>query len=121
MGIGSQYHSISHSGTALFARPLHAVVGSIVVDLASAPLPPGEHRLEVATGIGSVKIYMPRHAKFTVEAGSVLGSHSVHEGFPLWDRLFGKIKVAPAPESDAPSLIRIVAVGGVGSLEIYRV
>jgi predicted membrane protein len=120
MGIGGQYHSIAHSGMALFDRPIRSLVGGTVIDLASAPLVPGEHRLEIETGLGGVEIYLPRYVRFVVESGD-LGGEEVHEGLPLWDRLFRRIKVAPPPGGDRPILIRISIDRVIGGLDIYRV
>jgi hypothetical protein len=119
MGIGGQYHSISHSGMTLFDHPIQSLFGGIVVDLASAPLAPGEHRLEIEAGLGGVEIYLPRYAKFVVEGGAAVGGQDVHDGLSLWDRLFKRVTVAPAGH-DQPVLIRIVVDRLIGGLDIYR-
>ena len=130
-GIGGQFHSISHSGMALFEQPIQSVVGGLVIDLASAPLAPGEHRLRVEAGIGGIEIYLPRYVKFVVEGGSALGGQDVHDGLPVWDRLLERFKGwlhlssqvpshAVENPSDQPIMIRIVVDGMVGGLDIYR-
>src|SRR5690606_6386731 len=117
LGVGGQTHSIAHSGMALFDHPIRTLVGGTVIDLASAPLEPGEHRLEIEPGLGGVEIYLPRSVKFVVERGG----EDVHDGLPWWDRLVRRIKVAPQP--DQPILIRIAIDGErvTGGLDIYRV
>jgi hypothetical protein len=133
MNIGGQFHSISHSGMAVFAQPITSTVGGIVIDLASAPLPAGEHRLRIEAGIGGIAIYLPRYAKFVVEGGTAIGGHDVHEGVPVWDRMIDKVKgwlhlsnrvplrAVANPHPDRQILIRIAIDGAVGGLDIYRV
>ena len=39
----SQFHSVSHVGMAIFDRPIESLIGSVEIDLASAPIAPGAH------------------------------------------------------------------------------
>ena len=58
----SQFHSISHSGMAIFEHPIESVFGGVEIDLASAPIDPGSHELHIEmTIIGGVEIYVLRH------------------------------------------------------------
>ena len=127
-----QFHSISTSGMALFKHPIESVIGGIEIDLASAPLDPGEHRLEIDAAIGGVEIYLPSYVKFTVEGGAAIGGQDIHLGLPIWTRvlhrsmsLFGITPKLPAhavpnPDPTQPISIHFVIEGGVGGLDIYR-
>jgi len=45
-------------GMSLFKYPITSTIGGIEIDLASAPLEPGEHRLEIESTIGGIEIYV---------------------------------------------------------------
>jgi hypothetical protein len=132
LGIGGQFHSISASGMAIFDQPISSTIGGIVIDLASAPIEPGDHRLEISSGVGGIEIYLPRYVQFTVDGGSGIGGQDVHEGLSLWDKLVHKLRdklslpnqipehaVASADPSK-PVKLKIVVDGVVGGLDIYR-
>lgn len=131
MTIGGQFHSISASGMALFTQRIESTVGGIVVDLASAPITPGEHRLEIEAGIGGIEIYLPKDVKFIVEGSAAIGGQDIHDGLPVWDRMLEKMKgwlhlptQVPKhivePPAGEPVFIRIVIDGAIGGLDIYR-
>jgi hypothetical protein len=80
-------HSISASGMSLFKYPIVSTIGGIEIDLASAPLEPGEHRLEIESTIGGIEIYVPRYVTFTVEGGAAIGGYDVHDGPGLWNKI----------------------------------
>ncbi len=131
--IGGQYYSISHSGMALFAQgPITAGVGGVTIDLASAPIPPGDYRLEVNGGVGGVEIYLPRYVQFILDGTSVVGGKSVHEGLGAWKALENKLRalvhlpsqipdhaVAPV-DPERPVRLTLVINRGIGGVDIYR-
>jgi hypothetical protein len=132
MSIGGQFHSISASGMALFTRPIESTLGGVVVDLASAPIAPGKHRLEITAGIGGIEIYLPRSVMFIVEGSAAVGGRDIHEGLPVWDRTIERVKAwlrlptqVPKRAVDSgdpahPVVIHIVVDGAIGGLDIYR-
>ncbi len=132
LSIGGQFNSISARVNAIFDRPISSTIGGIVVDLASAPIEPGDHRLEIDAGIGGVEIYLPRYVQFTVEGGPGLGGQDIHEGLGLWDKLVHKVKDAlhlpnqipeHAVESADPAKpvkLTLAIDGVVGGIDIYR-
>jgi hypothetical protein len=127
-----QFHSISHSGMKLFDHPIESTIGGIEIDLASAPLTPGEHRMEIEATIGGIEIYLPSYVKFTVEGGAAIGGQDVHNGLPIWTRVLHKsmslfrmqpkipAHAVPDPDPSQPISIHFVIEGGVGGLDIYR-
>ncbi len=130
--IGGNFHSISHSGADIFKEPIRSGIGGMVVDLVSAPIPPGEHTLTIESGAGGIEIYLPRYAQFTVEGTRGLGGADVHEGLGFWSSLGHKIKdklhlanqvpdhaVAPVDPAK-PVKIKIHITHGIGGLDIYR-
>jgi hypothetical protein len=127
----SQFHSIGTSGMAIFDRPIESVIGGIVVDLASAPLAPGQHRLEIDAAIGGIEVFVPRYVQLTVEGGAAIGGQDIHDGMPIWLRATNKLKdwlglsnriPAAAPPAPAePIAVHLVVNGGVGGLDIYRI
>jgi hypothetical protein len=126
-------HSISASGMALFKHPIVSTIGGIEIDLASAPLEPGAHRLEIESTIGGIEIYVPRYVQFTVEGGAAIGGYDVHDGPGVWNKLVHKLRsmvrmpgVTPIravdnPDPSKPIAIHFVIDGGVGGIDIYRV
>jgi len=131
--VGSNFISIAHAGTALFEQgPIQVGVGSVSIDLVSAPIPPGEYDLEIVSGVGSVEIYIPNYVQFTVNGGAFAGSTEIYEGLPLWERIGHSINdalgiknripdhaVAPA-SSEQQVRIDLHVKTGFGSIEIYR-
>ena len=78
---GDVFHSIATAGPGLFTMgPIGVGLGDVVFDLVSAPLPPGEHTLEVRSGLGDIEVYLPRYVQFTVEGFRGLGETKIHEG-----------------------------------------
>jgi len=95
------FHSISYAGMKIFDAPIESTIGGIEVDLASAPITPGEYRLELDATIGGIEIYLPSYVTFTIEGSAAIGGQDVHE-------------------PDKPISIHFVIDGGVGGLDIYR-
>src|ERR1041385_436297 len=126
----ASYHSISLSGMALFERPIETTIGGIELDLASAPIDPGEHELHVGAAIGGIEIYVPSYVKLVVQGGAAIGGYDVHEGLVFfghmwrkWSKLFGAstpipVQAVPAPEQ--PITIRLFIDSGIGGIDIYR-
>ncbi|HEY4119267.1 MAG TPA: LiaF domain-containing protein [Byssovorax sp.] len=131
--IGGQFVSISKYGVELFeSGRISTGIGGIVVELASAPIPPGEYRLEIEAGIGGIEIYLPRYVKYTIEGGPGIGGTEVHDGLDLWTKLTNKVRSAlhlpleipdhAVAEADPehPVKIHFVIDGMVGGLDVYR-
>jgi hypothetical protein len=126
------FHSISYAGMKIFDAPIESTIGGIEVDLASAPITPGEHRLELDATIGGIEIYLPSYVTFTIEGSAAIGGQDVHDGLPIWTRMWQKsrsivglknklpAKAVPHPDPDKPISIHFVIDGGVGGLDIYR-
>jgi len=132
MNIGGQFHSISHAGMKIFDQTIESTVGGLVIDLASAPITPGEHKLAIDVGIGGIEIFLPKYVKFTVEGGAAIGGHDVHEGPGLWNKLVHKtqkllnlsnqIPTHAVEQADPaqPVSIHFVIDGTIGGIDIYR-
>jgi hypothetical protein len=131
--VGGNTVSISHAGMSLFDKPISSTIGGITVDLASAPIAPGEHRLEIDAGVGGIEIYLPRYVEFTVEGSSAIGGQDVHDGLAIWDKLANKMRsllhlpsaipehAVENPNPGQPVKIHFVIDGVVGGLDIYRI
>jgi hypothetical protein len=120
-------HSIAHSGMKIFDHPIESTIGGIEIDLATAPITPGEHRLEIKAAIGGIEIYLPRYVTFTVEGGAAVGGYDVHEGPGIWNKLIAKLgssvpvrAIAPPANATKPTSIHFVIDGGIGGIDIYR-
>ena len=130
MSIGGQFHSISVSGMALFARPIESTVGGIVVDLASAPIQPGHHELKIDVSIGGIEIYVPSYVQLTMDGGAVIGGYDVHEGLGWLERaersmrrllrLSNQVPANAPPAPTEPISIHCVIEGGIGGVDVYR-
>ena len=117
---------------ALFDHPIRSTVGGIEIDLATAPILPGNHRLEIEVTIGGIEIYLPKHVKFTVEGGAIVGGYDVHDVLDLgariargFQKLLGRTSIpntsVPSPDPSAETSIHFVIEGGIGGIDIYRV
>lgn len=132
-GMGSQYHSISLSGMMIFEQgPFVTNMGGMVIDLASAPIEPGDYTMEIRTGMGGVEVYLPRYVQFTIDGGAVVGGTNIHEGLGLWKGLMKSFQgtfslpnqvpdhaVAPA-NPERPVRIHFVINTGMGGVDMYR-
>jgi hypothetical protein len=132
-GFGGQFYSISHSGTMLFQQgPITAVMGGIEIDLVSAPIEPGEYRLEINATMGGVEIFLPRYVQFTIEGVSILGGRDIHEGPDAWEKIKKKLhKQVNLPDQppdfalalsnpERPVRIHFVINSTMGGVSIYR-
>ena len=124
-----QLHSISHSGMAIFDRPISSMIGGLTIDLASAPIAPGAHRLELDVSIGGIEIYVPAYIRFTIEGGAMIGGYDVHDGAGLWNRFCAWLHLGKTPVRAAanPDLAQITTVhlkwidgGSIGGVDVYR-
>jgi hypothetical protein len=125
-------HSISASGMKLFEQPISSTIGGLEIDLVSAPLAPGEHRLVIESTIGGIEIYLPRYVQFTVEGGATIGGFDVHDGPGTWNTLVQKLRhlvhlpesvpthAVENPDPTQSISIHFVIDGGIGGIDIYR-
>lgn len=129
----SQLYSISRSGMFLFGQgPFIAVMGSVALDLVSAPIEPGEYQLEISATMGSVEVFLPHYVQFTVEGGLSMGGDSVHERPGVWEIIKQKLRpeiLLPDQPPDfaiaesnpeRPVRIRFITHIILGSVELYR-
>jgi hypothetical protein len=129
----SQLYSISHSGMFVFQQgPFVAVMGSVMIDLVSAPIEPGEYQLEVSATMGSVEVFLPHYVQFTVEGGVSMGGSNVHEGPGAWEVIKQKLRpqiLLPDQPPDfaiaesnleRPVRIRIITHITMAGVELYR-
>ena len=129
----SQLYSISHSGMFVFQQgPFVAVMGSVMIDLVSAPIEPGEYQLEVSATMASVEVFLPHYVQFTVEGGVSMGGSNVHEGPGAWETIKQKLRpqiLLPDQPPDfaiaesnpeRPVHIRFITHITMGSVELYR-
>jgi predicted membrane protein len=119
-------HSISHSGMKIFDHPIESTFGGIEIDLATAPITPGEHRLEISGTVGGIEIYLPQYVTFTVEGGAAIGGFDVHDGPGIWNKLIAKlgsnvpVRAVDRPDESKSTSIHFVIDGGIGGIDIYR-
>ena len=132
-GMGSQFYSISHAGTMLFQQgPIKTGMGSVTIDLVSAPIPPGEYTLNIQTGMGGVEIYLPRYVLFTIDGGSMMGGKDIHEGLDWWHKFSNKVKhelqlsnqipefAVASPNPEQPVKIHFIINTGMGGVDVFR-
>ncbi len=131
--MGGQTYSIAHSGMRLFEQgPIHTLMSGTVIDLVSAPIEPGEYRLELSVTMGGVEIFLPRYVQFTLEGSSIAGGRTVHEGPGTWETMRQKLRYtvdlpqqppdfALAPYNpEQPVRIHFVTHITMGGVDIYR-
>jgi hypothetical protein len=136
-GIGGQTYSIAHSGMQLFEQGrINTAMSSTVIDLVSAPIEPGEYRLEISVTMGGVEIFLPRYVQFTLEGSAFAGGRNVHDGLyegpVIWETMERKLRymvslpdqppdfaIAP-PNPARPVRIHFVTHITMGGVDIYR-
>jgi hypothetical protein len=134
MGFGEQLsYSIAHSGMRLFEQgSIKTRMSGTVIDLVSAPIEPGEYRLEITVTMGGVEIFLPRSVQFTLEGRAIAGGRNVHEGPGVWETMKQKLRYvvnlpdqppdfALAPSNaERPVRIHFVTHITMGGIDIYR-
>lgn len=132
-GIGGQAYSISLSGMQLFEQgKINTLMSGTVIDLVSAPIEPGEYRLEINVTMGGVEIFLPRYVQFALEGTAIAGGRNVHEGPGVWETMKQKLRYtvslpdqppdfALAPSNpERPVRIHLVTHIMMGGVDIYR-
>jgi hypothetical protein len=132
-GIGGQAYSISYSGMQLFQQgKMNTLMSGTVIDLVSAPIEPGEYRLEINVTMGGVEIFLPRYVQFTLEGSAFAGGRNVHEGPGVWETMRQKLRyiinlpdqppdfATAASNPERPVRIHFVTHIMMGGVDIYR-
>ena len=136
-GVGGQAYSIAHSGMQLFEQGrINTLMSSTVIDLVSAPIEPGEYRLEISVTMGGVEIFLPRYVQFTLEGSALAGGRKVHdayyEGPRVWELTKEKLRYVvnlpeqppdfaiATPNPEQPVRIHFVTHITMGGVDIYR-
>ena len=128
-----QSYSISHSGMRLFQQgSIKTLMSGTMIDLVSAPIEPGEYRLEITVTMGGVEIFLPRSVQFTLEGSAIAGGRNVHEGPRMWETMKQKlhylVNLPDQPPDFAfasfnparPVRIHFVTHITMGGIDIYR-
>jgi hypothetical protein len=128
-----QSYSIAHSGMLLFEQgSIKTLMSGTVIDLVSAPIEPGEYRLEISVTMGGVELFLPRSVQFTLEGSAIAGGRNVHEGPGVWETMKQKLRYvvtlpdqpsdfALAPSNpERPVRIHFVTHITMGGIDIYR-
>lgn len=132
-GIGGQAYSISYSGMQLLEQgKMNTLMSGTVIDLVSAPIEPGEYRLEINVTMGGVEIFLPHYVQFTLEGSAFAGGRNVHEGPGVWETMKQKLRyIINLPDqppdfatamSNPERSVRIHFVTHItmGGIDIYR-
>jgi len=128
-----QSYSIAHSGMRLLQQgAIKTLMSGTVIDLVSAPVEPGEYRLDITVTMGGVELFLPHSVQFTLEGSAIAGGRNVHEGPGVWETMKQKLRyVVDLPDqppdfavapSNAERLVRIHFVTHItmGGIDIYR-
>ena len=103
-----------------------------LIDLVSAPIPPGEYRLEINVTMGGVEIFLPHYVEFTLEGSAIAGGRTVHEGPQVWETMKQKLRhLVQLPDQpldfmfatynpEQPVRIHFVTHITMGGIDIYR-
>ncbi len=131
--LSGQSYSIAHSGMRLFQQgSIKTLMGGTLIDLVSAPIEPGEYRLEITVTMGGVELFLPRSVQFTLEGSAIAGGRNVHEGPDVWETMKQKLRdlvtlpdqppdFALAPSNpERPVRIHFVTHITMGGIDIYR-
>jgi hypothetical protein len=128
-----QSYSISQSGMRLLQQgAIKTLMTGTMIDLVSAPIEPGEYRLEITVTMGGVEVFLPRSVQFTLEGSAIAGGRTVHEGPEVWETMKQKLRsvvnlpdqppdFALAPSNpERPVRIHFVTHIRMGGIDIYR-
>ena len=128
-----QLYSIAHNGMQLFQQgTIKTRMSTTMIDLVSAPIEPGEYRLDITVTMGGVEIFLPRSVQFTLEGSAIAGGRNVHEGQEVWETMKQKLRdlvtlpdrppdVALTPSNPERAVrIHFVTHVTMGSIDIYR-
>ena len=134
--LGDQFISISLQGPMLFQLGQIATgLGGVVIDLASAPIPPGDYSIHISTVVGGVDIFLPRYVQYLVDDNSLIGSRDIHTGIKNWRKLVklarqkeGHLRLPEQPpefvtaEFNPEQAVRIhfFVNRGAGGIDIYQ-
>lgn len=111
---------------------IHTLMSGTVIDLVSAPIEPGEYRLDITVTMGGVEIFLPRSVQFTLEGRAIAGGRNVHEGSGVWEAMKQKLRYvvtlpdqppdfALAPSNPERSVrIHFMTHITMGAIDIYR-
>jgi hypothetical protein len=111
---------------------IKTLMSGTLIDLVSAPIEPGEYRLEITVTMGGVEIFLPRSVQFTLEGSAIAGGRNVHEGPGVWETMKQKLRdlvtlpdqppdFALAPSNpERPVRIHFVTHITMGGIDIYR-
>jgi hypothetical protein len=128
-----QSYSSAHSGMQLLRQgSIKTLMSGTVIDLVSAPIEPGEYRLDITVTMGGVELFLPRSVQFTLEGSAIAGGRTVHEGPGVWETMKQKLRYvvtlpdqppdfALAPSNpERPVRIHFVTHITMGGIDIYR-
>ena len=131
--LSDQSYSIAQSGMQLFEQgAIKTQMSRTVIDLVSAPIEPGEYRLDITVTMGGVELFLPHSVQFTLEGSSIAGGRNVHEGPGVWETMKQKLRdlvtlpdqppdFALAPSNaERPVRIHFVTHITMGGIDIYR-
>ncbi len=131
--LSGQLYSIAHSGMRLFQQgSIKTLMNRTVIDLVSAPIEPGEYRLDITVTMGGVELFLPRYVQFTLEGSAIAGGRNVHEEPEVWETMKQKLRslvtlpdqppdFAVAPSNpERPVRIHFVTHITMGGVDIYR-
>ena len=131
--LSNQSYSIAHNGMQLLQQgTIKTRMSTTMIDLVSAPIEPGEYRLDITVTMGGVEIFLPRSVQFTLEGSALAGGRNVHEGPDVWETMKQKLRdlvtlpdqppdVALAPSNPEQAVhIHFVTHITMGSIDIYR-
>jgi len=131
--LGNEQHSISVSGPMLLQQgSFSGIFSNIIIDLASAPLPPGQYSIQLLCIFSNIEIYLPRYVQFTLDGAMLLGNKDMREGPQAWEKLLknfrGKLNLPLYPPEPAltaynyeePTYVYFNVSGAFGNVNIYR-
>lgn len=130
---GEVVRSVSRDGLGWLEQgeKLKAEMGQILIDMVSAPVPPGEYHLALAARAGGGEVFLPRCARLVAGGSSLLGGRRELTGTDHWPYIAGRLRnQVKLPEEipayaletfeKRPVTVRISFDVFVGGFTIYR-
>jgi hypothetical protein len=108
------------------------VMGSLVIDLVSAPITPGTYDIRLTAVMGGIQIFLPAYAKVLLNGETFWGSKRIYHGEAFWKEMreaFANSTIqvpttlpvwATASHKEYPVALRFTINTTMGGAHIYQ-
>ena len=118
--------------SALMHDELTTVMGSLVIDLVSAPIAPGTYPIRLNAMMGGIQIFLPAYAKVVLNGERFWGGTRIYRGDAFWQEMreafaHSTIQIpstppawASASHAEYPMTLQLTINTTMGGMHIYQ-